>query len=179
MDASKIRLRNFPLHVDEMERLSLDPKVYTVAMAEALALLHWSAGIDANDVEFVLGCRAAVAQHATEEEILNATKYTARQIHDFNLDQRAECMWLLDFNECKRFKYGEQGIKMPVDGLWVNDPYYPRPNATNKQDEMLWELFMARYLELGRQLVSHGGPAEFTKAVMERGHTRSRGSMFA
>jgi hypothetical protein len=47
-------LRNVPLHVDQMEVLGLDVKAYTETMAEALALMHWGARIDANDVEYVL-----------------------------------------------------------------------------------------------------------------------------
>ena len=37
-----------------MEVLNLDVKSYAEAMAEALALMHWGARTDANDVEFVL-----------------------------------------------------------------------------------------------------------------------------
>jgi hypothetical protein len=48
-------LRNFCLFLDQIEDLALDPSEYAEAMADALAIMHWSAGIDANDVEFVLG----------------------------------------------------------------------------------------------------------------------------
>ncbi|EMR65028.1 hypothetical protein UCREL1_8006 [Eutypa lata UCREL1] len=44
-------LRNCPLHVNQMEELKLDITAYATAMANALAFMHWSARIDANDVE--------------------------------------------------------------------------------------------------------------------------------
>lgn len=49
-------LRNYPLHLDQMQelRLSRNLQFYAQIMAESLAVMHWGAGIDANDVEFVL-----------------------------------------------------------------------------------------------------------------------------
>lgn len=54
-DPNSIKLRNFPLHIDEMERLKPSSELYASVMAQALAIMHWKAGGDANDVEFVLG----------------------------------------------------------------------------------------------------------------------------
>lgn len=51
--AEEMSLRNFPMHVDEMERLCLPITTYITTMAQSLALMHWRAGIDANDVECV------------------------------------------------------------------------------------------------------------------------------
>ncbi|KAF3001882.1 hypothetical protein E8E13_005618 [Curvularia kusanoi] len=47
----RFSLRNVPLHVDQMEVLGLDTHAYAETMADALALMHWGARIDANDVE--------------------------------------------------------------------------------------------------------------------------------
>lgn len=47
-------LRNFPLHIDQMESIGLPPHDYAISMADALAFLYWIAKVDANDVEFVL-----------------------------------------------------------------------------------------------------------------------------
>ena len=99
--SENVRLRNFPLHVNEMEYLKLDTAMYAATMARALAVMHWTAGIDANDVEFVL------SGSPTNDSI---------------------SMWLLDFNQCKEFEHNSQGLKQLVDGFWWNDPYYPRPN---------------------------------------------------
>jgi len=99
--SANVRLRNFLLHVNEMEHLKLDTAMYAVTMARALAVMHWTAGIDANDVEFVLGSSPA---------------------------NNSISIWLLDFNQCKEFEHNSQGLKQLVDGFWWNDPYYPRPN---------------------------------------------------
>ena len=88
MEPRNIRLRNFPLHVDEMERLGLDPKDYANAIAQALAFLHWKAGADANDVEFVLGCCPQVSCIPTVQEVRVSTKDTAAQLQRIDLDQR-------------------------------------------------------------------------------------------
>jgi hypothetical protein len=47
----RFSLRNVPLHIDQMETVGLDAKAYAETMAEALALMHWDARFDANDVE--------------------------------------------------------------------------------------------------------------------------------
>lgn len=50
-------LRNFPLHLDQMESLSIttgDIHQYARIMAETIAVMHWVAEIDGNDIEFVL-----------------------------------------------------------------------------------------------------------------------------
>ncbi|KAG9513371.1 4HBT like protein, partial [Aureobasidium melanogenum] len=82
-------------------------------MAQSLALMHWKAGIDANDVEFVFG-----------DSIQNST----------DRDGHTVSIWLLDFNQCRRFSHDQAGLKQLVDAFWWNDPYYPRPSSSNPQD---------------------------------------------
>lgn len=144
-----VRLRNFPLHVNEMEHLKLDTTMYAVTMARALAIMHWTAGIDANDVEFVLG--SSPANDSTAQSL---------------------SIWLLDFNQCKEFERNSQGLKQLVDGFWWNDPYYPRPN-----DKTLWKTFKDAYLESSHEL--SGGPMakDFIDAVEKTGAKRS-GELF-
>ena len=48
-------LRNFKLHLDQIEEIGLDAQDLTFALADALAVLHWHTKVDAMDVEFVLG----------------------------------------------------------------------------------------------------------------------------
>lgn len=46
-------LRNFPLHIDQMERLGIsmcDMEIYARSMAGALAMMHWHSNIDGKDV---------------------------------------------------------------------------------------------------------------------------------
>ncbi|KAL4935524.1 hypothetical protein BDV06DRAFT_228739 [Aspergillus oleicola] len=49
--------RNYPLYLEQMEDIGIpqtDIFGYARALAEALAVMHWVAGIDGNDTEFVL-----------------------------------------------------------------------------------------------------------------------------
>ncbi|EUC42731.1 hypothetical protein COCMIDRAFT_39252 [Bipolaris oryzae ATCC 44560] len=174
-EAGNIRLRNFPLHVNELERLGLRPEPYV------------KFGFDANDVEFVLGGGHLVGNsYPSEQEVRAATKDTAGRLHMTNLRNEQTSMWLLDFNQCQRFEYhgdGEPGckeaMKKLVEGFWFNDPYYPRPNVTDDKDKKLWDVFAEHYLKTSAELVAHRGPREFIEAVVEKGKQRSESSLFS
>ncbi|CAA9961478.1 hypothetical protein PTNB73_04815 [Pyrenophora teres f. teres] len=178
MEPRNVRLRNFPLHVDEMERLGLDPRAYATTMAQALAFLHWKAGVDANDVEFVLGSSPIISAIPTEQEVRAATKNTAGHLQVVDFKRRTISIWLLDFNQCKRFTHDAEGIKKLVEGFWFNDPYYPRPNASNNQDKKLWDVFAEQYLKVSAELDSSQGARLFIEGVVNKGKQRSGGSMF-
>ncbi|XP_014557798.1 hypothetical protein COCVIDRAFT_14977 [Bipolaris victoriae FI3] len=145
-EAGNIRLRNFPLHVNEMKRLGLRPERYAVTMAQTLAFLHWKVGIDANDVEFVLG-----GGHLCQR-------------FEYHADDEAGC---------------KEVMKKLVEGFWFNDPYYPRPTATDEGDKKLWGVFVEHYLKTSAEHVSHQGPKEFIEAVVEKGKQRSESSLFS
>ena len=169
MEARNVRLRNFALHIDEMERLGIDAKIYAIPMAHALAILHWKAGIDANDVEFVLGSSRATTSPPTDQQGQAATQ-------DFG--HRTMSIWLLDFNQCKQFNHDAEGMKKLVDGFWFNDPYYPRPNSTNDMDKKLWETFQDQYLRVSGELTAGPGPKLFIEGVVNKGKARSGASLF-
>ncbi|EMD63470.1 hypothetical protein COCSADRAFT_51041, partial [Bipolaris sorokiniana ND90Pr] len=160
-ESGNIRLRNFPLHVNEMKQLWLRPESYTITMAQTLAFLHWKAGIDANDIEFVLvGGHLVSSSYPSEQEVRAATKHTAGRLHVTNIRNQQTSMWLLDFNQCQHFEYhadGEAGckevMKKLAEGFWFNDPYYPRPNATDDEDKKLWDIFVEHYLKTSAELV--------------------------
>ncbi|KAK3390708.1 hypothetical protein B0H63DRAFT_446805 [Podospora didyma] len=48
-------LRNFPLHLSMMKPIGMDTIEPVTCMGRAFALLHWGAGVNGDDVEFVLG----------------------------------------------------------------------------------------------------------------------------
>ncbi|KAL9105899.1 MAG: hypothetical protein Q9227_009010 [Pyrenula ochraceoflavens] len=52
---SPFKLQNFDLTLNEMETLNLPTTTYAKTMAQTLAILHWKANVDGNDIEFVLG----------------------------------------------------------------------------------------------------------------------------
>src|SRR6266480_2827473 len=84
-------LRNFPLHLDQMEELKLDTRAYAEAMAEALAMMHWIAKIDANDVEFVLAPPRKGTQSFSSPSL------------------GAHCLWILDFDCCHPITMDKDG----------------------------------------------------------------------
>ncbi|OAA42874.1 hypothetical protein BBO_04789 [Beauveria brongniartii RCEF 3172] len=53
----KMSLRNYPLDLAMMESLDLDVQYIADSMGAAFAIMHWGAGINGDDVEFVLGTR--------------------------------------------------------------------------------------------------------------------------
>lgn len=93
-DTSKsenIRLRNFPLHVNEMEDLKLNTEMYAVTMARALAVMHWTAGVDANDVEFVLGGSPSnkMIAHPTANEMQVCDPEDVHNLYHFDYNHRS------------------------------------------------------------------------------------------
>jgi hypothetical protein len=175
------RLRNFPLHVNEMEGLKLDTGWYAVTMARALAVTHWAADMDANDVEFVLGSSPAnnKTAHPTSQELEACDKDSAGKLYHWDFDHRSISIQLLDFNQCKTFEHDSQGLKQLVDSFWWNDPYYPRPGSKNENDKNLWEIFKKAYLEASDELSGGTIAKDFIDAVEKSSAKRSGGGLFA
>lgn len=102
-------LRNYNLCLDQMVALGLPVQLYAAAMAEALALMHWSAFMDAYDVEFVLGSEIQVEHTRPMANYLfwkrEDWKTVPREtdldsIMRANFRKRLTRIWLLDFNLC-------------------------------------------------------------------------------
>jgi hypothetical protein len=155
-------LRNYPLHLNQAEDLELPVVEYARAMAEILAMMHWTAKIDANDIEFVLGG----VQTETETGI-SGTKYT----HDMF---GTHSLWVLDFDCCKPLTMDDTGIDQAATAFLRNDPYFPRP-ATSAQsaNSLLWMEFRNRYLECSQKRTTGEGracpslPDKFIARVVE------------
>ena len=146
-------LRNFPLHVDQMEELGLDGVVYAKVMAETLAVLYWEAHIDANDVEFVLAPAPPGKDHSASSE--------GALIHDAVI--KSHCLgehvvWILDFDCCRSMALDGKGVEQAVAAFWRNDPYYPRPRSGNVKDESLWTVFKETFLETSGAILRPGSP---------------------
>jgi hypothetical protein len=134
----RFSLRNVPLHIDQMEVLDLDVKLYAETMAEALALMHWGAGIDANDVEFVLAPPGE--QHAPSSNFQSDYLGTHR-------------MWIVDFDCCRPIQMDTGGVEQACAAFWKNDPFYPRPGTGEAADEELWAVFKDKFLESSRSVI--------------------------
>ena len=111
-----------------MEDLCLDIFAYAVTMADALALMYWGAGVDVDDVEFVLAPPRSMSSPTFLSEYLGE-----------------HVMWILDLEQaCAAF--------------FRNDPYYPRPDGTEAADDELWEAFKARFLKTSLRVLGEESP---------------------
>lgn len=135
-------LRNFPLHLDQIEELGLPKDQYAMAMADTLTFLHWEAVVDAMDVEFVLARPRSLAQ-VQEAPSASSSSSPSPKIGSkkFNLEGvfGQHAMWLLDFDLRKKMTVPgtvdddgkiateESFLGAGATGFWGNDPWYPRP----------------------------------------------------
>ncbi|KAL8892527.1 MAG: hypothetical protein Q9215_000524 [Flavoplaca cf. flavocitrina] len=113
-------LRNHPLHLDQMEELTLDPKVYTRVLAETIAQLFWKAHVDANDVEFVL------APPWKGDAVYHQRIFAQPAVIESNVSgERAICM--LDFDLCRDMTMDKGGVGQAVKAFLGNSPYLSLP----------------------------------------------------
>lgn len=77
-------LRNFPLYLDNMKQIGIDTIRLASALGKAYATLHWGAGVNGDDVEFVFGTTAKQALSGNPPDF----------------QHRAICLFLLDFGQC-------------------------------------------------------------------------------
>lgn len=149
----RFSLRNVPLHIDQMEAIGLYATAYAKAMAEALALMHWGAGIDANDVEFVLA--PPRAGFSTSSAFQSA--YLG-----------AHSLWILDFDLCHSLSKGKDGVQEACEAFFKNDPFYPRPGSVEPADEELWKIFKGKFLETSFGVLGQtGGDVTLAEKLME------------
>lgn len=155
-------LRNYNMHLDQMEELEMDIIQFATVMAKGLAILHWEAQTDADDVEFVLGSGPTMFSGTTLEQIrkMDGPTDTLPTSSIPNFGQRFISMYLLDFNRCKQLELRgtsedrENSVKMAVDAFFRNDPYYPRPPSSNDNEKLLWDNFSQAYLYAASKILS-------------------------
>lgn len=142
-------LRNFPLHVDQMELLleirDHIPR-YVKLMAEALAMMHWVAGIDGNDIEFVLA-------PPRDDNSLDSTIPPTPVDLETDSYIEAHSLWILDFDLCKEMAMDSKGMKQAAIAFWRNDPYYPRPGRSLEKDKSLWTVFREHYIQTSENYI--------------------------
>ena len=145
-------LRNYPLHLDQIEGLGLDGVLYAQIMAETLAILYWKAHIDANDVEFVLAPPPRLDHsQGFKEPLAHNTVIKSHSLGE-------HVVWILDFDCCKPISLDEMGVDQAVTAFYKNDPYYPRPKRGDLGDQTLWTVFKDRFLEASETLLEFGSP---------------------
>ncbi|KAJ5543371.1 hypothetical protein N7535_005799 [Penicillium sp. DV-2018c] len=162
-------LRNFNLCLDQMIDLGLPVYDYAQAIAEALATIHWSANVDAYDVEFVLGSEAdtGYTHHISRSLGLTPESLAAMPPQtdleskiSVNFKRRATRIWVLDFNLCTTWEgrvgwqYPDQLISQLVSAFFENDPYYPRPLSELEVEKALWDQFSSAYIHTATEILS-------------------------
>ncbi|KAL7941001.1 zinc finger domain-containing protein [Trichoderma barbatum] len=157
-------LRNFPLHLDQMEQLGIDGRDYAMAMADALAFLHWIARAGGNDVEFVLA-QPRSQPNAEPFEMLPERRYCE------NVSILGpHTMWMLHFDLCRDLTLDKKGVEQASNAFWGNDPYYPRPGSSNTTDQRLWSIFEERFIESSAEALKTESDEikELPRLLMER-----------
>ncbi|ORY05073.1 zinc finger protein-domain-containing protein [Clohesyomyces aquaticus] len=167
------RLHDFDFRANEIESVGLDTKTYATTIGKTLAILHWRAGVDASGVEFVLGRGPMYKPSPTSSDFTDADKDGPQFINQaFDPYQQAAAIWLLDFDQCKRFRKDAAGIKQLERAFLSNDPCYPRPESKDPRDQALWEEFRKAYLDASSRLTLSRSPMVFIK-IIERGARKS------
>lgn len=159
-------LRNIPIRLEQAEELNLPVFDYASIMADALAIMHWQAEIDAADVEFVLGSSRKTPRQVICPLIAIAqlryntcTRWHDRAINDYEPEttEAQQELWLPDFDCCSRIEMNDKSVEQAAVAFWGNDPYYPRPCAVDSADFPLWEAFESRYLSTSEAILRRRG----------------------
>ncbi|KAL8778518.1 MAG: hypothetical protein Q9213_007376 [Squamulea squamosa] len=163
-------LRNYPLHLDQIEELALDFNLYARILAETLAHLYWIAHVDARDVEFVLAppWKGDIVQY--EGVCANPAVIDSIFLGD-------HVVWILDFDCCGDIAMEKAGVEQAVRAFYLNDPYFPRPGRKTLMEQMLWTEFKTHFLEvseaiLGRESPEASLPAMWVNLIEQEGHDR-------
>ncbi|PNP40516.1 hypothetical protein TGAMA5MH_07513 [Trichoderma gamsii] len=136
-------LQNFPLHLDQMEKLGLDPCEYAIVIADALAFMHWVARVDGNDVKFVLARPRSPPSICCQHH-----RKSSQDAYPHNTGILGpHAMWILDFDLCRDLTLDKSGIEQACNTFWGNDPCYPQPGQSATADQRVWDTFEHRFLE--------------------------------
>jgi len=130
-------LRNFPLYLSPMEELGLDVEGLATLMGKAFAIMHWGAGVNGDDVEFVLGTSAVDGEDQT-----------------FDFQHRAIGFYLLDFGQCDLVDFSEDAdvVYQAFKGAMVtgdNQLFIPHYQKSGQ----LFSAFKAGYMSAGRSIL--------------------------
>jgi hypothetical protein len=157
-------LWNFSLTLEDSLTFDLGEDVRELArkMARGLATIHWHAGIDGMDIEFVLGeahgwdnAQMELTDMKDDEPFLTPTAdhLTLDVQSPFQHtmpapNARRTQLYVLDFDKAFRLSFDrpDVAIRRLATAVTCNDPYSPNPAAENKNEKQLWETFKRAYL---------------------------------
>ena len=118
-------LRNYKLHIYQVQSLQLDAEEYAKSMAGALAVLHWHTKVDAMDIEFVLGSsptdnnavRRALDLRKIESLDPGTSTYEPTTNNSPNFKKRSISLWMIDFDACSTITLNDTGVCQAVKGF--------------------------------------------------------------
>jgi hypothetical protein len=127
-------LRNFLVYLRSMQQLGLEVKELAALMGKAFAIMHWGAGVNGDDVEFVLGTSAA------EDRSMPP-----------GFQRRAVRFYLLDFGQCEMVDFSDDPdiVYQSFKGAMVagdNQSFIPH----YRQSPDLFDAFKTAYMEAGQ-----------------------------
>jgi hypothetical protein len=178
---ARFSLRNFRLHLDQFEELNLDAHEYIIAMADAMATLHFLAKVDAMDIEFVIGSTpsdmlsggASLTIAEVSRMPLGTSTFEMVSAKDFT--NREVCLWVLDFDACSPIEINPGGVQAAVKAFMGTEPYCPRP-SNSSEDHQLWMSFGQRYTSTTTKLHGDGNFASGFLLGVENAVKDSRAS---
>ncbi|KAH7176496.1 hypothetical protein EDB81DRAFT_897786 [Dactylonectria macrodidyma] len=138
--ADTFSLRNFPLYLRDLEALRLDVKDFANCMGKAYAIMHWGAGADSDDVEFVLGS-SVIEDNGSS---------------DFH--HRKTGIYLLDFGQCVSVDFAQPShvVYQAFKGAMVtgdNQKFIPHYNRSPE----LFREFIEGYMEAAQIILMDKG----------------------
>jgi hypothetical protein len=146
-------LQNFPLHLDQMEDIGLDFAQFSKEMAMGLAVIHWKAGLDGMDMEFVIGSSTTGSEISTIVEHFMEIVPFSVPAGDFA--RRQTHLWMLDFDKAKQLDLNDwkKACAQMVTAVTGNDPYFPNPATSGDSEELAWSTFEKAYLQAADTLL--------------------------
>lgn len=169
-------LQNFPLYLDLLEQLDMDPFSIARDMAAGLAAGHWAAQCNMLDVEYVIGSRphktisddeAFVSKDDVKAWQSKSSKrvrnmMTSRsKTQGLSFRNRAIQLWIIDFNKVTKFDatakqdYSKTIRQIVFDARATDGPYYPRALARTEGEWKLWLEFAKTYIRVSREVISN------------------------
>jgi hypothetical protein len=114
-------------------------------MARTLAHCYWSAGLDANDAEFVVA-------PAPPTPTPSPTNSPQPPTPVFYIENQPLVLWMLDFDCVRDMSQDGEGIQQAVEAFYQNDAYCPRPHfhGHTRDDVGLWGEFRDCFCEAAR-----------------------------
>ncbi|KAK0729099.1 hypothetical protein B0T21DRAFT_394443 [Apiosordaria backusii] len=145
-EQGRVSLRNLPLYLEGLREMGVDVVALAEKMGRAFAVMHWGAGVDGDDVEFVLGTEVKAGADKDKDEC--------------GFQERVVGLWLLDFGQCKQVSFGEGGEEAVKEvyqefrgAMVMGDNRDFIPSCVDKESKEVWVGFRRGYTAAGKAVL--------------------------